>query len=287
MRGRQTQDRDDGDTHMLSHNSRPTLISHRNDSAFQIDHLDQIDRVGALQRIRRGHKRRMALSAEHRLRSAYISVYCITIAILAVLVTEVDGSSSLAPWQDAAIVGSSVGGTSMDMYADLPPTLFAPNGRLPAVERILQRTFGDTDASQSGTNLVIALQCRDGIAVVTTVPQSPYLYTPSSNNNSTGNQTAQEDSPPKEAVSTSLLLDDSDNTEAAAVVIPAPFSSLSSSVWGVTAGNIVHARVVERYWHEIASDMRRQEMAVDGANGKDLTFQTAVLARRWADYVQQ
>jgi hypothetical protein len=231
----------------------------------------------------------MALSVEHRLGFPDVcflkrSVYWI--AILAVLVTTVDGSSSAAPWQDASIVGSSVGGTSMDMYADLPPTLVAPNGRLPAVERILQRTLGDTDASQSSTNLVIALQCRDGIAVVTTVPQSPYLYTTSSSNNSTGNQTAQEDSPPKEAVSTSLLLDDDDNNEMAAV-IPAPFSSLSSSVWGVTAGNIVHARVVERYWHEIASDMRRQEMAVDGTNGKDLTFQTAVLARRWADYVQQ
>jgi hypothetical protein len=273
-------------------------LSHRNDSAFQIDQLDKIDEVRALQRSRRRYRRRMALSAEHRLRfpdvcfflkrSVYISVYWITIASLAVFVTSVDGSSSLAPWQDAAIVGSSVGGTSMDMYADLPPTLFAPNGRLPAVERILQRTLGDTDEPQSSTNLVIALQCRDGIAVVTTVPQSPYIYTPSSNNsNSTGNQTAQEDSPQKESVSTSLLLDDDYNNEAAAAVIPAPFSSLSSSVWGVTAGNIVHARVVERYWHEIASDMRRQEMAVDGANGKDLTFQAAVLARRWADYVQQ
>jgi hypothetical protein len=243
----------------------------------------------------------MALSAEHRLRIRFPSitvsvVYWITITMLAVLVTPVDGSSSLAPWQDAAIVGSSVGGTSMDMYADLPPTLFAPNGRLPAVERILQRTLGDTNdvppSSGTGTNLVIALQCRDGIAVVTTVPQSPYLYTCTytASNNSTGNQTMREDSPQKEAGTfTSLLLDDCDNNEAVDSVIPAPFSSLSSSVWGVTAGNIVHARVVERYWHEIASDMRRQEMAVDGtgANGGKLTFETAVLARRWADYVQQ
>jgi hypothetical protein len=230
----------------------------------------------------------MALSAQHRLRFPNTVVYWITIAILAVSVTTADGSSSLAPWQDAAIVGSSVGGRSMDMFADLPPTCFAPNGRLPAVERILQRTLGDTDAPPSSdTNLVVALQCRDGIAVVSTVPQSPYLYT--SSGNSTGNQTMQEDSPQKEALSTSLLLDDCDNSEAVDTVIPAPFSSLSSSVWGVTAGNIVHARVVERYWHEIASDMRRQEMAVDGtgANGGKLTFQTGVLARRWADYVQQ
>jgi hypothetical protein len=113
------------------------------------------------------------------------------------------------------------------------------------------------------------------------------VYT-ASNNNSTGNQT--QDSREKE-VGTSLLLDDCDSDNNEAAVIPAPFVSLSSSVWGVTAGNIVHARVVERYWHEIASDMRRQEMAVDGtsggANGGKLTFQTAVLARRWADYVQQ
>lgn len=253
----------------------------------------------------------MALSAEHRLRfpvcllkhSVSISVYWITIAILAVVVTTAEGSS-LAPWQDAGMVGSSVGGKSMDIYADLPPTLFAPNGRLPAVERILQQTLGDMDASGSGTNLVVALQCRDGIAVVTTVPQSPYLYTGNNTNtnntyNSTGNQTAAQDSPQKEAsnsTSQSLLLDDCDSNDnnEAALVIPAPFVSLSSSVWGVTAGNIVHARVVERFWHEIASDMRRQEMAVDvidgpaGANGgKELTFQTAVLARRWADYVQQ
>jgi hypothetical protein len=238
----------------------------------------------------------MAVSVEHRLRFPNTVGDWITIAILAILVTTADASSSLAPWQDAAIVGSSVGGTSMDMYADLPPTLFAPNGRLPAVERILQRTLGDADVppSSSGTNLVVALQCRDGIAVVTTVPQSPYLYTPSSNdtNNSTGNQTTEpEDSPPKEAGKhSSLLLDDCDNNEVAGTVIPAPFSSLSSSVWGVTAGNIVHARVVERYWHEIASDMRRQEMAVDGTGangGQQLTFQTQVVARRWADYVQQ
>jgi hypothetical protein len=232
----------------------------------------------------------MTLSAEHRFSFpvSFLSVYWIT--ILAVFVTTANGSS-LAPWQDA----SSAGGTGMDLYADLPPTLFAPNGRLPAVERILQRTLGNDahlssmagGAGASSTNLVVALQCRDGIAVVTTVPQSPYLsthvYTTNSTNNSTGNQT-QEDSPEKGIAGTSLLLDDDyDN------VIPVPFVSLSSSVWGVTAGNIVHARVVERYWHEIASDMRRQEMAVDGGSpsGAKLTFQTAVLARRWADYVQQ
>jgi hypothetical protein len=242
----------------------------------------------------------MTRSSERCFRAYFLSVYWIT--ILAVFVPVADGSS-LAPWQDAAIAGSSAGAASMDMYADLPPTLFAPNGRLPAVERILQQTVGGSPqslSSGSGSNLVVALQCRNGIAVVTTVPRSPYMSTYASANATSTNSTGspmqltpnkKEDTQEQEA-GTSLLLDldyyddDDDDDDDETTVTPASFVSLSSSVWGVTAGNIVHAKVVERYWHEMASDLRRQETNVDAASGK-LTFPTAVLARRWADYVQQ
>lgn len=178
------------------------------------------------------------------------------------------------------------------MIADIPPTIFSPTGRLPAVERVLQETVEGVSGSTAGT-LVFALQCRNGIAVVTTVPSSPYLhlYTPpaptnstscnvviTTTTNSTNSNTTTQDDTKEPTAETSLLLEEE------SLLPPAPFSLLTDSVWGVTAGNAVHGRVVQQVWHELASNQRRQQADhVDDVS----SVAAAVLARKWADIVQQ
>lgn len=192
---------------------------------------------------------------------------------------------------------------------DLPPTLFSPTGRLPAVERVLQQAVGSSSSSSaaadasSQSTLVFALQCANGIAVVTTVPQSPYLHVPtpksksksntnttiscSSATNTTGNNTTNTTTnttdsklSETETQTTSLLLL-LDNQSVPA----APFTQLTANTWGVTGGHSVQARVVQRYWHDLASDLRRQQQQQQATTARGTT--AAVLARRWADVVQQ
>ena len=54
-------------------------------------------------------------------------------------------------------------------YEDLPPTVFSPTGRLHPVEAVVRASKARTPLS----NLLVAMVCRDGLLVVSTLPISP------------------------------------------------------------------------------------------------------------------
>ena len=74
-----------------------------------------------------------------------------------------------APWQTS---GSSRSIIEESTYADLPPTIFSPTGRLHSVERVVRAS--KTPDNPRG-NLLIALKYGGGVVVVTTLPTSPFL----------------------------------------------------------------------------------------------------------------
>jgi hypothetical protein len=91
-------------------------------------------------------------------------------SILALAVKAVLVKASSAPWND---MSSTVQDSSL--YIDKPPTNFAPNGRLYSVEAAVRACEDDLDTS---SNTVIAIQCHEGVVVVTTMNRSPYVFDP-------------------------------------------------------------------------------------------------------------
>lgn len=89
-----------------------------------------------------------------------------------------DGSGwDTAPWLDMSSSSSSSASAVLEAsrYEEYPQ-VFSPTGRLHFVEAAVKAS----KALTSGSNLVIALYCRDGLVVVSTVPTSPFLNTTSS-----------------------------------------------------------------------------------------------------------
>jgi 20S proteasome alpha/beta subunit len=154
---------------------------------------------------------------------------------------------SSAPWQDTP---STIKHESL--YDDLPPTVFTPSGRLILLEQILPLSQQSEDAS---SNLAVAIECQDGVAIVTSSPQSPYLYE---------NATLKS--------SLWIMLDEDDDDLS---TMP-PFCSLSPSVLAVTAGNAVDAQILRQHLEEIAQAAR--------AAAEPLSARVA--ARRLADRMQ-
>ena len=167
-------------------------------------------------------------------------------------------SLASAPWQDTS---SNV--LQESLYNDLPPTVFAPSGRLFSIERMMQAVSNPQDPS---SNLVIAIHCKEGIVVVSTEPQSPYLHRYRENNTTTTASEAAQNSS-----RTPLLLLDEDSW-----IPPAPFSRLSSHLWGVTAGNAVDSQILRRKLQLHAEAFRE---ALEDC-------QPHIMARRLADNLQ-
>lgn len=75
-----------------------------------------------------------------------------------------------APWQQSTASRSLVEEIA---YADLPSTVFSPTGRLHSIDGVIK----GAKANNPRANLVMAMNCRDGIVMVSTVILSPYLNT--------------------------------------------------------------------------------------------------------------
>ena len=143
-------------------------------------------------------------------------------------------------------------------HADLPPRIFAPGGRLVSVEMASQAGLLDDPRN----NLVAAVQCREGVVVVATVPESPYLP---KNVNGDIRETASTSA----SSFTPLLLPETG--------IPRPpFLRLSNDMWAVTAGNQIDSQLLRLKLHRIAEQLREE----DRGDRPD------VLARRLADNQQ-
>lgn len=179
-------------------------------------------------------------------------------------------SSASVPWHTAP---SSV--LDEKNFGDLPPTIFAPGGRLYSVERTVKAA---TSAEDGSSNLVVALQCRDGVVAVGTSPLSPHLQA----------QTALRDSKAEKNAtakwSASLWLDDAIEAPSKDTLWTAPPFSCFSGVLIATGGNAVDAALLRRRVQSIAKSMHESN---DGGQGLSLpSISSATFARRVADNAQ-
>jgi hypothetical protein len=74
------------------------------------------------------------------------------------------------PWYSSSYQSSVL---EASQYEEFPPIIFSPKGRLHKVEAAVKASKLVTARS----NVVIALKCREGLLVVTTVPTSAFLNT--------------------------------------------------------------------------------------------------------------
>jgi hypothetical protein len=75
------------------------------------------------------------------------------------------------PWQPSPSNLESIDEASR--YEALDPIVFSPTGRLHPIEAAVKASKAITPLS----NLVLAMRCRDGILIISTLPTSPYLET--------------------------------------------------------------------------------------------------------------
>lgn len=144
-------------------------------------------------------------------------------------------------------------------HAFLPPTAFAPGGRLTSVELAAQAGLLDSPSN----NLVAAVLCQEGVVVVATLPESPYL--------------------PRRYVATTSGNNTNVTLALAPLLVPetfgvarAPFLRLSTNMWAVTAGNHIDSQLLRLKLHRVAESMREE----DQGDRPD------ILARKLADNMQ-
>jgi 20S proteasome alpha/beta subunit len=75
------------------------------------------------------------------------------------------------PWQPSPSNLESIDEASR--YEALDPIVFSPTGRLHPIEAAVKASKAITPLS----NLVLAMRCRDGLLIISTLPTSPYLET--------------------------------------------------------------------------------------------------------------
>lgn len=223
-------------------------------------------------------------------------------------------SSSAAPWQDRSSAVASTG-TRPDnsLHLELPPTVFAPDGRLYNVEDLSNAVSDESDPS---SNTLIAILCRDGVLAVTSslFPESPYLqYVAMSRSNEsnigyeknqTSKTTSHDDNVDYNAdflLPSLLLLPDRHHENLA------PFCRISSNnnnnggiLLAATAGNAVESQILRQRLLGIAELMRsseeldeireditgRDDMEESGNSASFVSSSPFVVARRLADQHQ-
>ena len=157
-----------------------------------------------------------------------------------------------------------------EAFSNLTPTIFAPGGRLFSVERAMEAVNRDHPSN----NLVIAMKCKEGMVVVTSQVQSPYLSFPTDampDDDAEGVETAGQES----SSFSSLLLPDTG-------VPRPPFSRLSTKLWGVTGGNAADAQLLRLQLQGVSDNLRFQEDSED-----DSLAHPGMVARRLADRRQR
>ena len=217
-------------------------------------------------------------------------------------------SLSSLPWQDdeedsassyAGRTSRSVVVDTVDYASDVPPTVFDPSGRLLAVESILAQTCQSPEDPSSSSlslssflTLVVAIQCRHGLVIVTSLPTSPYLSlfmndtehrNNSSSNSSSSNSSIsnnnrtntssnhkpvtekeeeeekkKSDQKPLQYQESIELLLEHDTSRSTTRMMTPPFVRLSASLFGITAGNAVDAQVVRQNLYDIAQSLRQR-----------------------------
>ena len=138
-------------------------------------------------------------------------------------------------------------------YEDMPPSVFSPTGRLHPVEAAFRASKTQTPLS----NLLVAMRCRDGLVVVSTLPISPHVdariaYNSSDSNTTKSNTSDDNVSNSSDDVSggpnittdavlyPSLFLFDETCTSTAT----GPIFDIHPCIIGATAGNAVDNRIM-------------------------------------------
>ena len=181
----------------------------------------------------------------------------------AVLLLVVDASSSSsssfdsAPWQSKP--DSRSRRLEESVYTNLPPTVFSPTGRLHSVENAIQA------ASKQG-NLVMAMNCKNGTVIVSTVTMSPYLNCSQQlliwNNNDDDHEND----------------GDSSSSSSSSTV---PIFDLSPTLVAATAGNPIHRQVFKGKLHACCQSLMQQQQQL-----VEQDIQSGPLARFVADQFQ-
>jgi hypothetical protein len=162
-------------------------------------------------------------------------------------------SSSSAFWQTTDSSSSSSRQVLEEStYQDLPPTIFSPTGRLHSVERVMKAA---TTSHNPTANLLVAVTCRDGLVVVSTVPVSPHL-----NITTTGSGT-----------NSSLFLVNETTTP---ILV-----DLGRHLVAATAGNAVDGQVLRQKLQSMAENSFESQ-------GEESSVRASELARRLADHLQ-
>lgn len=156
-------------------------------------------------------------------------------------------------------VSSTSGSTSVAeqvRFSQLPPTVFAPSGRLHRVERVCQET---TDSLDITSPLVVAMKCEGGkkLVLVCTSPLSPYLVQDYNGENSSNN------------TETPLLLQQQQKQSTLSII--------GQKILIATAGNAMASAVLRRKIQQIVLSMIQREESIDDP---------AIIARYTADLLQ-
>ena len=179
-------------------------------------------------------------------------------------------------------------------FSPLPPTVFAPSGRLHMVERVAQET---TDSQDTTSSLVIAIKCEGGekLVLVCSSPVSPYcihdLLDNDEHEHEDNTRQEEETSTTTSTTTTStfynkplLLLTRHNKTTTTIKSKPhhPTISTIGTSLILATAGNAMEATVLHRKLQQIVLSMIRHEQCSSSSHDID----PAIVARKIADVIQ-
>lgn len=213
--------------------------------------------------------------------------------------------ASAAPWQSE----SKKDWDNLRRYQRMPPSIFAPGGRLHSVERAMEALSSSNDPN---CNLVIALNCRDGLVVATNGNHPPNaamfvageegkhrsVYTNTTSANS--GDCLLDCTKPEERTS-SLWLGSAGGEDASPLppwshpsicIVRIPFTE-NENIFAITAGYALHSQILRHRIRQLADSI--YEANDDEIFGGNRSWQqrirsslsVAVLARRLADQFQR
>ncbi|KAG7365858.1 proteasome subunit [Nitzschia inconspicua] len=175
------------------------------------------------------------------------------------------------PWSSESSSSSSLRSSILEAsrYEDFPPIVFSPKGRLHKVEAALKASKLVTPRS----NVVVAMKCRQGLLLVTTVPTSPFLNTTTISSSTTTTTTISEmvsDTDNEQDVKTTatttttfrslFLLDETcETTTTSPILLDGPL--FPHDVVAATGGNAVDGKLLR---HALASLITRDVQSVSG-----------------------
>jgi 20S proteasome alpha/beta subunit len=182
-----------------------------------------------------------------------------------VFALTLSGALSFVPWQQETRRDTS------QEPSELPANVFASNGRLPSMEKVIPLCLSNDPAC----SLAIAILTKEGIAVVAARPKSPYLYDPSPNVTKTESKNKLDSYIRAKSVPLFHTANTKHNTSS--LLFEPPFTYLAPNLLGITVGNPVDSQVLRLLMQNIAASSRASQSILTARS----------MARSLADQLQQ